>query len=108
MKKWIKTSEKLPQHGSALWVAGEMKRLGTTEWGISDGEMEYFVGIGWLADEDEYKKYRCIHQYTDIPEDVDRWHTENDWYEGQEYYKITHWMEMEEPEHPIDINDKMK
>ena len=106
MKKWIKTSERLPEYGYAVWVAGEMKYLGDPEMGTSDDEMEYFVGIGWLENEDEYKKYRSYHHNTNIPEDVDRWGTENDWYEGQGHYKITHWMEMEKPEHPIDSNDK--
>lgn len=108
MKKWIKTSERLPEHGNAVWVAGEMKYLRCPEWGTRDDEMEYFVGIGWLVDDEEYKKYRGYHHGTNIPEDVDRWDTENDWYEGQEHYKITHWMEIEEPEYPIDIDDKMK
>ena len=102
-KEWIKTSEELPYHLGDVWIAGEMKYLRKPEYGIKEDEIEYFVGIGWLTDENEYRMNRSCHP--DIPDDVDRWHTLNDWYEGQEYFKITHWMEIDEPEHPISINN---
>lgn len=104
MKKWIKTSERLPIEGHDVWIAGEMRYLADAELGTPADEMFYFVGIGWLNNESSYKHQRIF--YPDIPEDVVRWGTVNDWYEGQGYYKITHWMEMGKPEHPIDINDK--
>lgn len=90
-KEWTKTSELLPEHQGEVWIAGEMKY-------DSDDETDYFVGIGWLADKQMYELQRKIHPAA--PEDVNRWNTLNDWWEGQPHYKITHWMEMEEPEHP--------
>ena len=32
-KEWIKTAEELPHHRGDVWIAGEMKYLGNTEWG---------------------------------------------------------------------------
>ena len=53
-KEWIKTSEELPYHLGDVWIAGEMKYLRKPEYGIKEDEIEYFVGIGWLTDENEY------------------------------------------------------
>lgn len=44
-----------------------------------------------------------LKQFNDTPEDVKIWGTLNDWYEGEEHFKITHWMKIDEPEHPIEI-----
>lgn len=67
----------LPEHSHAVWVAGEMFE---NEY----GETGYFVARGRL--------------------DVDRWRAANDWYEGQGYFKITHWAEIITPKHPL-INE---
>ena len=91
MKEWIKTSERMPLEGQEVWVAGEMKYDYETK-------MRYFVGIGWLHDIHEIR----LKQFNDTPEDVKIWGTLNDWYEGEEHFKITHWMEIDEPEHPIE------
>lgn len=86
-----------PEHSQTVWVAGEMKYLSDPMIGNKDGEMEYFVDMGWI--DDDYEKYRLFRQ--NIPEDVDRWGTTNDWYEGQGYFKITHWAEIIKPKHPL-------
>lgn len=93
MKEWIKTSERMPLEGQEVWVAGEMKY-------DFEKEMDYFVGIGWLKN--MYEILFNQKRLNDTPEDVKIWGTLNDWYEGQEHFKITHWMEIDEPEHPID------
>lgn len=68
----------LPEHSHAVWVAGEMFE---NEY----GETGYFVARGLL--------------------DVDRWRAAKDWYEGQGYFKVTHWAEInkqiKKPKHPF-------
>lgn len=79
---WIPVTERLPDEGQEILVAGEMKY----EWETS---LERFVDIGMLQDMKAY--------YPDMPTDVLKWSTINDWYEGQETYRITHWMPLPEP-----------
>lgn len=62
--------------GSVYWIAGEMKYK-------NEKELIFFTDMAWFHPEGK--------------EDVYIWQTYNDWYEGQEYYKITHWAEFEKP-----------
>lgn len=95
---WISVNDELPFENHDVWIAGEMKY----EW---EQEMTYFVGIGWVNPIEEYEReQRKSNSRT--PQDVDKWSTLNDWYEGQHHYRITHWMEMEEPKHPINHQNK--
>lgn len=68
----------LPEYSHKVWVAGEMP-------GNEDGEMVYFVARGRL--------------------DVDKWKSAKDWYERQDYFKVTHWAEInkqiKKPKHPL-------
>lgn len=64
--------------GRVYWVAGEMKYE-------NEKELEFFTDMAWFHPEEKRK------------EDVYIWHTHNDWYEGQQHYKITHWAEFEPP-----------
>lgn len=81
--EWVKTSERLPDVGENVWVAGEMKYR-------HEKKVEKFVDIGWL------------NQNNKKTEDYYRWETYNDWYEGQQYFKITHWAEIKFPNHPYE------
>lgn len=62
--------------GSVYWIAGEMKYK-------YEKELIFFTDMAWFHPEEK--------------EDVYIWQTYNDWYEGQEHYKITHWAEFEKP-----------
>lgn len=81
--KWIDVNEDMPFPYDIVYVAGEMKY-------DYDNSVEYFTDTGWLNP-----------QYMDGNHpDWRRWTTDNDWYEGQEYFKITHWAELPELKHP--------
>ena len=82
--EWIKISERLPNVGEYVWVAGEMKYT-------HEKECTKFVDLGWLNQNDRKKT-----------EDYYRWDTTNDWYEGQQYFKITHWAEIKYPSYPCE------
>lgn len=83
-EEWIKTADRLPEPyiHDYVWVAGEMKY---------DHEEEYekFIDIGWLNPDNEKET-----------EDYNKWSTINDWHEGQQYFKITHWREIKYPDPP--------
>lgn len=83
--EWIKTSERLPDTDKYVWVAGEMKYN-------HQKDIDRFVDIGWLDSSCENANSDAI-----------KWHTINDWYEGQEYFEVTHWAEIKRPNHPINI-----
>lgn len=86
--KWIPVEMGLPDEGQEVLVAGEMKY----EWETS---LERFVDIGMLQDREPYRP--------DMPTDVLKWSTINDWYEGQDTYRITHWLPI--PKHPKEKDD---
>lgn len=73
--RWIKVTDELPQSDKDVWIAGEMK------WDFEE-EPERFVDVGWLDYHNE-------------------WNTYSDWYEGQQYFKITHWAQLNKPKHPL-------
>ena len=72
---WHRVEEDLPNEFDTVIVYGRMKY---------DHEKDYEV----FVDAAEYGPYNYSH---------DRWVTWNDWYEGQEEFKITHWMPLPEP-----------
>ena len=73
--RWIKVSDELPEFNKEVWIAGEMKY-------DFEEEPERFVDVGWMGYKYEQNTY-------------------NDWYEGQQYFKITHWAHLDEPKHPL-------
>ena len=79
--EWIKTSERLPATDRYVWVAGEMKYN-------YQKDIDRFVDIGWLNQDNEKET-----------EDYYKWSTIDDWWEGQQYFKITHWAEIKIPHH---------
>lgn len=81
--EWIKTSERLPNVGEDVWVAGEMKY-------IHEAKYIRFVDLGWLNQSNKKET-----------KDYFKWNTINDWYEGQEHFKITHWAEIKYPQHHL-------
>ena len=85
-KEWIKTADRLPEPyiHDYVWVAGEMKYN-------HEEECEKFVDIGWLNPDNEKETEDCY-----------KWSTINDWWEGQQYFKITHWAEIKFPHHPYE------
>lgn len=69
MHDWISVDKELPPAGTVL-LAGRMR-------------------------------YKWEHQYTTFIDlgyhDGDIWHVDNDWYEGQQEFAITHWMPLPDP-----------
>ena len=72
---WHRVEEDLPNEFDTVIVYGRMKY---------DHEKDYEV----FVDAAEYGPDNYSH---------DRWVTWNDWHEGQEEFKITHWMPLPEP-----------
>lgn len=73
--RWHRVEEELPNEFDTVIVCGRMKY---------DHEKDYEV----FVDAAEYGAFDYAH---------DRWVTWNDWHEGQEEFKITHWMPLPEP-----------
>lgn len=92
--EWIDVNDRLPRIGQEVWIAIEMQYLDEGELPTPD-KMDYCVGIGWLSE--NYKE--DAPHWKDL-KDLDKWSTLNDWHEGQDYYKVTHWSELPEPKHP--------
>ena len=65
---WISVKDRLPELGKYVFILIEMKYE-------HEKEIETVVDIGLLNEDGEFS-------------------TTNDWYEGQQHFKITHW-------HPI-------
>ena len=74
--KWISVTERLPEDGGEYLVAVKFK---------FDWEKEYTYGTDVAT-----FSFEC----GDID---DCWYTYNDWYEGQQYIHVTHWMQLPEP-----------
>lgn len=72
---WHRVENELPNEYDTVIVCGRMKY---------DHEKDYEV----FVDAAEYGPFDYAH---------DRWVTWNDWYEGQEEFKITHWMPLPDP-----------
>ena len=62
---WISVEDRLPESGEYVFIVIEMKYE-------YESEIEKVVDIGWLNVDDDFDMI-------------------NDWDEGQQYFKITHW-----------------
>jgi len=78
MSEWISVKERLPERIDDYIVVVKLKY---------DWEREY----GVVVDVATFNPY-CENPYID-----GCWNTFNDWYEGQEYIHVTHWMPLPEP-----------
>lgn len=77
MQEWIKTKDRLPDRVDDYLVAIEIKYK-------HQNAMEHVVDLATFFFEDGY---------------IDKhWNTVNDWNEGQQHIKVTHWMEL--PDYP--------
>lgn len=65
---WISVEDRLPKIGEDVCIVIEMKYE-------HEKEIETVVDIGWLNEDGVFG-------------------TTNDWYEGQQYFKVTHWQEI--------------
>ena len=65
---WINVEDKLPELGEYVFIAIEMKY-------DHDTQMERVVDIGWINNDGDFDMI-------------------NDWYEGQQHFKITHWQKI--------------
>ena len=83
--RWISVKDRLPNVFEEVLVAGEMRYE-------SDAELEKFVDIGSFVNGEPF-----FNSNPRTPADVFAWSTNNDWYEGQQIYRITHWMPLPEP-----------
>ena len=75
--KWISVKDRLPEVVDSYLVVVKCKY---------DWENEYSIDTD-VATYNPYEK-----AYID-----DCWNTYNDWYEGQQYLHVTHWMPLPEP-----------
>jgi hypothetical protein len=76
-RKWISVEERLPEMQAEFIVTVKLKY---------DFEREYTIA----TDVAVYRMDECG--------DIDGcWETFNDWYEGQQYIHVTHWMPLPEP-----------
>ena len=75
MMKWISVKEKKPETEESVFICGVTKY---------DDEIEYdtFIDIGY-------------YDYTD-----EKWCTENDWDEGQDFIEIMFWKPIKYPKEP--------
>lgn len=71
---WISVKDRLPELGEYVFIAIEMKYEYETQ-------MEIVVDIGWLNNDGDFDMI-------------------NDWYEGQQHFKITHWQKVVLPDLP--------
>ena len=71
---WISTAVRMPKQFEVVLIAGRMK-------------------YDW---EEEYTRFVDLGCYNGLEIE-----TENDWYEGQDEFKITHWMPL--PDHPEEV-----
>ena len=62
---WISVNDRLPELGEYVFIVIEMKYE-------HEKEIETVVDIGWLNEDGVFDMI-------------------NDWHEGQQYFKITHW-----------------
>lgn len=65
---WISVEDSLPDFGECVFIVIEMKYN-------HEPQMEYVVDIGWLNENGNFG-------------------TINDWNEGQQHFKITHWQKI--------------
>lgn len=65
---WISVKDRLPELGKYVFILIEMKYE-------HESEIEKVVDIGWLNVDDDFDMI-------------------NDWNEGQQHFKITHWQEL--------------
>lgn len=72
--KWISTKEQKPEENELVFICGAEKYDDETEYNI-------FTDVGCLNEDGT-------------------WWTDNDWYEGQEYFKILFWKLIKWPEEP--------
>ncbi len=73
--KWISVNEKLPEQEDTVFICGVNKYDDETEY-------ETFVDLG----------------YYDLTEE--KWCTENDWEEGQDFIQIMFWKPIKYPKEP--------
>ena len=85
MPRWIPCEERLPDIADTYIVSGKMK------YSFED-EYEFFTDAADYEPYDEPHSYKLGDKFYNY-----RFHTWNDWYEGQDEYEILAWMPMPEP-----------
>lgn len=73
---WIPVTDRLPDIGDSVIVSGKMKY----QW---EKEYERFVDVGIYNEEGAFETFI-------------------DWYEGQQEFKITHWMPLPDPPEEVE------
>lgn len=82
---WIPCEERLPDIAATYIVSGKMKYS-------FEAEYEFFTDAADYVPYDEPHNYKLGDKFYNY-----RFHTWNDWYEGQDEYEILAWMPMPEP-----------
>ena len=65
---WISVKDRLPELDEYVFIVIEMKY-------DHDNQMKRVVDIGWRNQDDDFDMI-------------------NDWYEGQQHFKVTHWQKV--------------
>lgn len=65
---WISVKDRLPEFDEYVFIVIEMKY-------DHDTQMKRVVDIGWRNQDDDFDMI-------------------NDWYEGQQHFKVTHWQKV--------------
>lgn len=84
-KQWIPCEERLPDIAATYIVSGKMKYS-------FEAEYEFFTDAADYVPYDEPHNYKLGDKFYNY-----RFHTWNDWYEGQDEYEIIAWMPLPEP-----------